>query len=235
MENIIWVLDQNHQVRPHIEFEWEKRGFVLRWFETVKQICLLLKTNRNLPSLIVIVADFVKELLLPAIHAVRELVDIPILVFSTIDQPVARIQTLDFGADVYCVIPETLAEGVATGYALIRRYQMMHHQYGNQSVLNLPCDLVILFKQRRAIFKGKDMMLARREFDLLCRLVRNIDIVLEHAAIYENVWKEEFKGDSEQKQLWTSVSTLRKAFLQIDKKANYIISEKNIGYRFSIK
>lgn len=232
MYNIL-VIDHNFEIKSQIEAAWKSRGFLLQWVERYETACELIQLAMREYCLVTVTTDYLKERTLPAIQAIRQNTDLPIIVLTSNYRPEEQMQTLELGADCYLPIPKTFEEGVITGYSLIRRYQMMQKQIDTRPILDFSCGLSIHLKQRRAMFKGQNMNLARREFDLLCCFTRNHDIVLEHSIIYENVWRDNFDGDTAQKQLWNSIGKLRRAFSDIDNTANYIKTEKHIGYRFS--
>ena len=75
------------------------------------------------------------------------------------------------------------------------------------------------------IQNGKEVNLTMKEFNLLLLLVRNKNVALYRDVIYENVWENEYTGDSRTVDL--HIQRLRKKLRWNDK----IESVYKVGYR----
>ncbi len=112
---------------------------------------------------------------------------------------------------------------------MCERYTGAHHQ----SAILFPRDFYISADERRVLYQGREIRLTRKEFDLLWYLAINQNITLNHEQIYEEVWGDEYCGDSN-KLIWSMVSRLREKLGDDGKPFAYIRSERNVGYRLEI-
>ena len=75
---------------------------------------------------------------------------------------------------------------------------------------------------------GKQIMLTLKEFELLLFFVRNKNIALYRETIYENIWENDYMGDSRTVDL--HVQRLRKKMNW----GNRIKSVYKVGYRLEV-
>ncbi|WP_030610926.1 response regulator transcription factor [Streptomyces fulvoviolaceus] len=105
-----------------------------------------------------------------------------------------RADGLDAGADDYLPKPFEVPELLARLRALLRRAALTASPAEgegegeeDEDVLRT-ASLRVSPGTRRASWDGAELQLTRTEFDLLELLVRNEGLVLDHAAIYRDVW-----------------------------------------------
>ena len=82
---------------------------------------------------------------------------------------------------------------------------------------------------RRCLFKGVEVALTGRVFDILLTFVQNPGRLLEKDELIEKVWQGDFV---EEGNLARNVSTLRKALGDNGKEHKYIATVQGHGYRF---
>lgn len=92
-------------------------------------------------------------------------------------------------------------------------------------------DLTVHQTERRVYSKDSEVVLTRKEYDILLYFLQNINQVLSFTQIYEHVWKDLDYG-SGQEVVSHHVRSLRRK-LQLNETSNCrIISIRGIGYRF---
>ena len=84
------------------------------------------------------------------------------------------------------------------------------------------------FQSRTVIKDGKIIELTVKEYDLLVYLIQNKNIAIYRDKLYENVWQEEFTGET--RTLDTHIQRLRKK-LNLE---NNIKTVFRIGYKFEV-
>jgi two-component system copper resistance phosphate regulon response regulator CusR len=112
---------------------------------------------------------------------------IPILMLTARDAVEARIQGLDSGADDYLVKPFDFGELLARLRTVLRR--------GRQPLLPEQVTVGILAvdtRARRALVRGREVVLTAKEYSLLELLVRRAGDVVSRADIAEHVWDEHY-------------------------------------------
>lgn len=110
----------------------------------------------------------------------------PVLIISARDALDDRIQGLKLGADDYIIKPFDMQEISARLQAVIRRTH--GHSTNVLSIEKLRLDL----DQRTAFYNNKEILLAKKEFDILAYLMIRYPAIVSSEAIAEHVYDENF-------------------------------------------
>lgn len=134
---------------------------------------------------------FILDWMLPGRSGVQLLRDLraegcrqPVLMLTARDTVLDRVEGLDAGADDYLIKPFDFVELLARLRALLRRLSD-----GRQLVLRVD-DLELDLLLHRVTRAGQDVVLSRREFDLLEYFVRHRGQTLGREELARDVWKE---------------------------------------------
>lgn len=92
-------------------------------------------------------------------------------------------------------------------------------------------DLTVHRMERRVYSKNSEVVLTRKEYDILLYFLQNINQVLTFTQIYEYVWKEPDYG-TDQELVSHHVRSLRRKLQLNETSSCRIISVRGIGYRF---
>lgn len=134
-----------------------------------------------------------------------------------------RAAMLERGAD-YCIEePINANEVLAVIESVLRR---------NRSMKTIVYKEMTINKSLRTVtMRGKQVLLTRKEYDVLCVLISHIGKVLTKEEIYETVWNAD--RDYMGTQVSDHIFNLRRK-LKLDKKdQNYIQTVFGVGYRFA--
>ena len=132
-----------------------------------------------------------------------------------------RIRGLRMGADDYLSKPFQIGELLARVETVLRRTKQIQDKITIGDVTIDPVS--------RLVFKcGKQVDLTVKEFDLLIELVRNKNVALSRARLYEAVWEEEYSGET--RTLDSHIQRLRKKLDWNDR----IVTVFRIGYRLEV-
>ncbi|HEY3268682.1 MAG TPA: response regulator transcription factor [Armatimonadota bacterium] len=110
---------------------------------------------------------------------------VPILMLTARGDVEDRVRGLDLGADDYLSKPFDFAELLARLRALTRRESV------NRSRIIRVADLEVDTASRRVCRAGVEIVLSRREYDLLEALAANEGQVLTRELILDNVWADD--------------------------------------------
>ena len=131
---------------------------------------------------------------------VRDEIDIPILMVTARTEAADAIRGLGLGADDYITKPFDPSLLMARVRSHLKRYARLtggkdgEGKHGEEKLVVQ--DLVIEPKTWR-VWKGKrEIKLPNREFELLCFLARNTNIVFSKEALFERVWGYEYTSDA---------------------------------------
>jgi DNA-binding response OmpR family regulator len=93
-----------------------------------------------------------------------------------------KVKGLDLGADDYLAKPFALMELSSRIQAVARRkFNLL-----NQNLI--AGDFEIELKSRKITYKGEDVIITKKEYDLLLYLIMNRNKVLTRHQLYEHVW-----------------------------------------------
>jgi len=137
---------------------------------------------------------------------IRAISKIPILFLSARDEELDRVLGLELGADDYMVKPFGFRELVARIHAVTRRVGAQGEP--EEPIVHLTGGLTIDNRTRR-ITRGEDeIVLTRKEFDLLALLATDPGATFTREEILEQVWDSHWYGPT--KTLDVHVASLRK-------------------------
>lgn len=122
---------------------------------------------------------------------VREKSDIPIIILTAKDEISDKVVGFDYGADDYLTKPFSIEELIARIRALFRRVQKIEAEAEIFEFEDLKIDYVA-----REVFRNNvNIVLTKREFELLDFLVKNKGIALSRDKILEEIWGFEYIGN----------------------------------------
>lgn len=159
----------------------------------------------------------------------REFTAAPIIFLTGLEDESSKITGLTSGAEDYMVKPYSLRELKARIDLLLRRFAPTAKKGASSSDLVLN-DLRIDRLSHKAFFKGRDLMLANREYELLLFLASNPnrDITFEEigTALFGTY------SESDRRSVMVNVSRLRKKLEEDYTLANMLETVWSKGYRF---
>lgn len=221
----IFLLEDDASIQIGVQNFFENEGFQVDVYPTIESSnqvkfcdydCLLV--DWNLPDGVGI--DLIRR--------VRETnFQLPILILSARTDLMDKIIGLEVGADDYVLKPYEPRELLARVRAQIRKSEKL-----NQTKVDVVKGLSfenfeILIDQRRVIYKGSEVSLAKTEFDLLVFLCNGINKVFSRDEILSNVWGYSYPTT---RTVDTHIQKLRKKFGQ-----NYFQTVHGVGYLFDPK
>lgn len=127
-----------------------------------------------------------------------------VIVISAKDSIEDKVTGLDLGADDYLTKPFHLAELNARVKSVIRRKQQ-------DGELSLRVGNITLYPDRHAVYiEQEELILNRKEFDLLYYFVANPDRLISKASLAESVWGDYIDQADSFDFIYSQVKNLRK-------------------------
>lgn len=130
------------------------------------------------------------DIMLPGIDGF-ELMDyiretgIPVIFLTAKNAVADRVKGLRMGAEDYIIKPFDVLELLARVEGVLRRHGKL------QTVLQIG-DLEINTLSMQVLRQGQEILLTRKEYELLLLFARNVGVVLSKNTIYERVWGGEY-------------------------------------------
>jgi len=151
---------------------------------------------------------------------------VPIVVLSSRDDEVAKVQALDLGADDYVTKPFGMDELLARIRAALRHQLQVQGERPIFRVGDLSVDLV-----RRIVRTGdKEVKLSPKEYELLRLLVQHAGKVLTHRFLLKELWSDL----TDAQYLRVYVRQLRQKIEADPQRPQYLLTETGIGYRLRV-
>jgi DNA-binding response OmpR family regulator len=186
------------------------------------------------PDLIVL------DLMLPGMdgfavtRALREEMNVPILMLTARADEIDRVLGLEIGADDYMTKPFSMRELLARVKAMLRRVEMVKQDVSGESDFiaeiytfgNLEMDL----SRHEVRLDGESVALKPKEFDLLQFFFEHRGQVLTRELILERVWGWDFVGGT--RTVDVHIRWLRSKIEPDSQNPARIITVRGAGYRF---
>lgn len=184
------------------------------------------------------------DLMLPGLDGfevcrrLREEVDVPILMVTARQDDIDKIRGLGLGADDYIEKPFSPSVLVAFVRAHLARYERLATSGERQGpgsgsgAAARVClgDIELNTASQRVVVRGEEVVLKRREYELLLFLMLHPDTVFSREALYERVWGMEAIGDLA--TVAVHVNRLREKIERDPAHPAHIVTVWGAGYRF---
>ena len=218
----IYCVEDDSSIRELLIYALRSAGFEAEGFENASDFTAAVAVFR--PALVLL------DIMLPdrdGLKVLRELRSrnetktLPVILLTAKGSRIDKVTGLDGGADDYITKPFEMIELLARVETVLRRY---HKTEDEIQVL----DAIINIPSRTVMQNGQQVELTMKEFDLLLFLVRNKNIALYRETIYENVWENDYMGDSRTVDL--HIQRLRKKMNW----GKFIKAVYKVGYRLEV-
>jgi len=190
--------------------------------------------DREKPDLIIL------DLMLPGLSGLEickrlrerpETARIPILMLTAKASEADRVVGLEMGADDYLTKPFSPRELVARVKAILRRSDMQTASPATE--VYEKGGLKMNFATYEVTIRGKLARLTLKEFELLRFLVQNPNRVLTRDQLLDRVWGGDVFVDP--RTVDVHIRRLRKAIEKNDRKPEWVLAVRGVGYKFDEK
>lgn len=161
--------------------------------------------------------------------------DLPVILLTARGDEIDRVVGLELGADDYVVKPFSARELAARTRALLRRTAEIAQLRARLAARSAdapqtPPVIQIDSNRRRVIYRGQELDLRPREFDLLALLAEHPGQVFSREALLRQVWGYDDYVDA--RTVDVHVRRLRARLAAVDPENQLILTEWGVGYRF---
>jgi DNA-binding response OmpR family regulator len=139
-----------------------------------------------------------------------------------------KVRGLDLGADDYLAKPFALME-------LMSRIQAVARRKFNISNQNLTAgEFTLDLESRKVLCKGKEVIITKKEYDLLHYLIVNRNKVLTRNQLYEHIWGNILDDQYDSNFIDVHIKNVRKK-LNEHSPTLWLETVRGIGYRVSLE
>lgn len=220
------VVDDEPSILTLLKFNLEQSGFEVLTAENGND-ALEIAVNEDL-TLIVL------DLMLPGMDGMdvcktlrQEKINTPILMLTAKDDEFDKILGLELGADDYMTKPFSPREVVARVKAILRRTNLVQAE-AKDEVIKIG-ELEIHPDKYMVMFKGEQLVLTPKEFELLLYLANHRGKVLSRDQLLNGVWDFHYDGDT--RIVDVHISHLREKIEADTKQPVYIRTVRGFGYK----
>lgn len=154
---------------------------------------------------------------------IRKVSDVPIMILTARNTEFDELMGFKYGADEYISKPFSPKILVTRVKSLLKRAGLLQE---SEFILG---DLKIIYREH-CVYQGEQKIaLTPREYDLLCYLVANKNLVLSRDQILQSVWGMDYEGDS--RTVDTHIKCLR---VKIPITQQWIKTVRKCGYKFEV-
>jgi DNA-binding response OmpR family regulator len=139
-----------------------------------------------------------------------------------------KVKGLDLGADDYLAKPFALIELLSRIQAVARR--KFNITYQNMIV----GDFILEFQSRKITCKGNEVVLTRKEYDLLQYLIVNRNKVLTRNQLYEHIWGNILDDQYDSNFIDVHIKNVRRK-LNEHAPTQWLETVRGVGYRISLE
>lgn len=159
------------------------------------------------------------------LRVIRSESEVPVIMLTAKGEDVDRIVGLEMGADDYVPKPFNTRELMARMKAVLRRAGAKSREEGDSLQAG---DLLVDLGARRVEFRGREVELTPKEFEVLCALARSPGRVLTRNQLVEIVWGYEPVGD--ERVVDVHIRRLREKLGREDQGPSPIATKWGVGY-----
>ena len=221
---MIYFVEDDNSIRELVTYTLGSAGMPAEGFE--KPSLFWNTLDKQLPDLILLDIMLPEEdglSILRKLRAKPETQNIPVMMLTAKSSEYEKVIGLDAGADDYLPKPFGMMELIARVRALLRRTQKSSAPEAQAYQLG---SLYVSPEKHIVQVNGCDIVLTFKEFEMLCLLLKNKDIVLSREQFLNSVWGYSFDGEN--RTVDVHIRTLRQ---KLGDAGNYIKTIRGIGYK----
>ncbi len=224
-ERILIVDDEEH-IRELLRVNLEAAGYEVIEAETGEEAIALVRDKVALVVLDYMLPQMDGLEVLRKIRKDQQTASLPVLMLTAKNEEIDAVLGLEMGADDYIGKPFRVREFLARVKAALRR------NVSQKEEEEIFCfDGLEINRANRTVMKdGKEVSLSLKEFELLALLSSKPGRVFSREMLLQKIWGYDFVGET--RTVDVHVRQLRKKVENDDKRPEYILTVRGLGYKF---
>jgi two-component system KDP operon response regulator KdpE len=196
----VLVVDDEQHILNFLSSKLKASGYEV--FTATNGVEALEQVEAQEPDLVVLDVLMPKRDGFETLKEIRTLSPVPVIILSAKGTNADKVKGLSLGADDYLAKPFSPDELIARIEAVRRRLSSSEKRKAYDR-LSLG-DLVIDFKKRLVIVRGKEARLTRIEWLLLSELAQNAGKLMLYSDLLTRIWGPEYRDDVQILRTWIS-------------------------------
>ncbi|MEE1353530.1 MAG: response regulator transcription factor [Acutalibacteraceae bacterium] len=223
---MIYLVEDDANIRELVVYTLNSTGYESRGFGTPSEFWKAM--DEQLPQLVLLDIMLPEESglsILEKIRKDRKTKKLPVIMLTAKGSEIDKVRGFELGADDYIPKPFGMMELVARVKALLRRTGENEDEVLTEYEIG---DLYVSPKKHKVKVAGERVSLTRKEFEMLCCLLENKNIVLTRDQLLNKIWGYSFDGES--RTVDVHIRTLRR---KLGDAGKIIKTVRGIGYMIS--
>lgn len=221
-KELIYVVDDEENIRELIEYNLKKAGYNIRTFADGESFLNSLQDDMpDLVCLDIMLPDYDGLELCKKIRASKKFKNLPIILLTAKTTEFDTIIGLESGADDYIGKPFSVNELIARIRSLLRRTVASPIEKDEIATGKISIDV----DKRTVMINEKQVELTLKEFELLNLLAKGNGKVFTRNELLEKIWGYDYYGDT--RTVDVHIHSLRKIIGE-----EYILTVRGVGYKF---
>lgn len=163
---------------------------------------------------------------------IRSFSFVPVIFLSAKSDDIDKILALGLGADDYVTKPFSPKEVAFRIKAHLRRNIYIKNEMSMKKETISFGDIVIDLKKGEVLKSDKNIILAPKEYHLLCYMAQNANQILTKQMICDEVWNNDYEGYDN--TIMVHIRKLRQKLEDNPSSPKYIVTAKGLGYKLLI-
>lgn len=223
---MIYLVEDDANIRELVVYTLNSTGFEATGFGTPSEFWKAME--ENIPQLVLLDIMLPEESGLSILEKIRrnpQTKKLPVIMLTAKGSEMDKVRGFELGADDYIPKPFGMMELVARVKALLRRTSAEQGSAPDEYTID---NLYVSPRKHKVKVDGETVNLTRKEFDMLCLLLENRDIVLTRDQLLNRIWGYSFDGES--RTVDVHIRTLRQ---KLGSAGKVIKTVRGIGYKIS--
>lgn len=221
---MIYIVEDDANIRELVSYALSTSGMETEGFDMPSAFWYAV--NSQLPDLIMLDIMLPEEDGLSILRRLKEnnkTKNIPVIMLTAKGTEIDKVKGFDYGADDYIAKPFGVMELVARVKARLRNVKKENtcREYKIGKLFVSPSKHIVKVD-------GATVSLTLKEFEILCMLLKNMDIVLTRDQLLNDIWGYSFDGES--RTVDVHIRTLRQ---KLGEAGDVIETVRGIGYKIS--
>jgi DNA-binding response OmpR family regulator len=231
-KNRILVVDDEEDLCEILQFNLEQAGFIVDTANSAEEVIEKRLYDYDLFLLDIMMGEMSGFKLATHIKRIDSCLLKPIIFLTAKDTENDKLRGFSVGADDYISKPYSINEVIARVKAVLNRtsrnVQNLDLNKNAQDEIIEFEDLKLNLTQKNLFIKGQEVILTKREFELLKLFLKYRNVVLSREQLAEEIWKEE--SYIQGRTIDVNITRLRKKIKPYDRN---LITRQGYGYIFS--
>lgn len=224
----ILLIDDDALLRRSLAFNLQQAGYETSTAANAEDG--LASADQQKPDLVLLDINLPGMDGLDALKKLHNQMQIPVIMLTARRRELDEVLGLELGADDYVTKPFDFNVLLAHVKAVLRRSQIRVDSSVSSTEIIEIGNLRIDPDAHTAIFKGRELELSPREFDLLFTLARSPGQVLSTDEILNRVWGAEFVGQPQ--VVYVHIRWLREKLEDNPNRPQRILTIRGVGYKY---